>query len=837
MTKSTNSNITSKFTKHMRNAIEKAKEIAQKADAESISTLHLLRAIALEKGSVGQNILQEIGLNNLNQSQTTKSKTANKKPRVRLAYSEKLKHAFKQATKIAAQYHYPYIGTEHMIYAIMNSDEETIRHLLSNQRKSNTNEKNAQTATSMKPGLGSSRSPKMAKMKMPDFIKAINPTNTIIGKDKSVNILEKYASHLNKENSKRDVAPVVGRNDEIERIISVLLRKNKNNPVLIGEPGVGKTAIVSALAQRINQGEVPIYLNHKVIWELDMGMILSGTSFRGEFEQRMKSIIDYASNNQEVILFIDEIHNLMGAGNAVGSMDAANILKPALAKGKIKIIGATTLDEYKKYIEKDPALERRFQPIYVKEPSKKQVREILKGIKKNYEEHHQVTIDEKAIEAAINLSGRYINDRFLPDKAIDLIDEAQARVKAKAISYEMTKKMKRCYLQKEKINQLKKKLVIKNEFQVASSLKKDEEDLNKILVSIMKEQDRRRKMTFLRITEQDIKEIVSIQTGIPVQEVIDDQNILVLNKKLKKKIIGQNQAIEVIGNTLQKAFAGINDPQRPLGSFVFLGPTGVGKTYLAKTLAKMLFKNQDSFVRIDMSEFSEKYNISRLIGAPAGYVGFEEGGKLTEKVRRNPFSLILFDEIEKGHPDVFNLFLQILEDGVLTDASGRKINFKNTVIIFTSNIGVDEFLNKSIGFAENKDTKQKSVDSEKKDRVINKLKETLLPELVNRIDNLLVFNQLTKKDLQEIAQIEISKINKRLKEKKAQLKYDKKTLTWLARQSQDSSEGARLLRKNIEEMIKNPAAKIILNRKSLAQTAIKTQVKNNQLKLQESKQK
>ncbi|MBD3245269.1 MAG: AAA domain-containing protein [Candidatus Moranbacteria bacterium] len=806
--------IFSKFSKHTKNVIDKANLLAIQKNAKEITNYHLLDAIRHEKGSVGLTILKEVGYtkkNNLD-FKNIKIKTKN------LPFSKKLKETFKQATKIAAQHNYPYVGTEHLVYAIIRSRDKKIRSIIH------------QTSKKAKQGTRKKSYP-AADIKgfeqMPDFIHSMqNGLNNNLGlKKESQNALSRFAQNLNDQNLKKDSCPVIGRERELERLISVLLRKNKNNPVLVGEPGVGKTAIVSALAQEINQGRVPMEMNDKIIWEIDLSAILSGTSFRGEFEQRMKDLITYASKQKKVILFIDEIHNLMGAGNAIGSMDAANILKPALAKGDLKIIGATTFGEYKKYIEKDPALERRFQPIHVEEPNHKETKKIILGIKENYEKYHNVSIDNKAIDSAITLSKRYINDRFLPDKAIDLIDEAQAYAKANAMNFETSVKIKECFAQREELMKTKENLIKNNDFSVASELKKEELSLNKILNLIKKEQNRRKKLTKLRITEEDIKKIISQHTGIPQEQVdIEAGKLLKLQNRLNKILIGQKNIVQTVTKTIQRSFSGLNEPNRPLGSFLLMGPTGVGKTYLAKNLAQTLFKKPGSFVRIDMSEFGEKYNVSRLIGAPAGYIGFEEGGKLTESVRKNPYSLILFDEIEKGHPEIFNIFLQILEDGILTDAGGRTVNFKNTIIVFTSNIGGEEFLNKSIGFSES-GLNDKKLKNQQKDNTVNKLRDTLLPELINRIDNILVFNTLTKKDLTKIAKIEIEKLIKRLNKKRISVKTQDKVYKHLAKISLDEKEGARKLRKNIEKLIKDPLAEVLL--KNQDKRNLKIQIKES----------
>jgi ATP-dependent Clp protease ATP-binding subunit ClpC len=805
--------ILSKLTSHTQQALDRARIIAINQKEEEISNNHLLLAIAFEKGSIGQIILKEIGFEK--DSSVNLYLGNGKKEKQDIPFSKELKETFRQAAKLASTFHYPYIGTEHLVHAILKTDkynQEVFKNIAPRGREIFRDQKIGFT------DFG----------KLPDFSQSMNINLNL--KDKSQagsNPLKKFAINLNNINKKKSSHPIIGRESEIERMINTLLRKNKNNPVLVGEPGVGKTAVVSALAQKINAGEVPVQLAKKKIYELDLGLLLSGTTFRGEFEQRMKEVINYASQNKDIILFIDEIHNLMGTGNTQGSLDAANMLKPALSRGDLKLIGATTLDEYRRYIEKDAAFERRFQQIIVKEPQESETKKILRGIQKNYERHHKVIVDKKAIEAAVLLSQRYINDRFLPDKAIDLIDEAQAQAKANKLSYKTAKEVRGYLNQKKKIKQLKKKLIFDNRFKSALNLKKDEQKIEKALKDIYQEQKKQAKKKQLKITEDDIKKIIARQTGIPIKNISSNgrKEALTLQRKLAQKIVGQSHAIKTIADTVRRSLSGINDPLRPLGSFIFLGPTGVGKTYFAKVLAEALFKNPASFLRIDMSEFTEKHNISQLIGAPAGYVGYEDGGTLTEKIRHNPYSLILFDEIEKAHPETFNILLQILEDGFLTDATGRTVNFKNTIIIMTSNIGTRNFTDEIIGFEKNI-----AEGNRARPAVIKNLRDTLLPELINRIDNIIVFNPLSLSNLTSIAKKEIKKLNKRLKESRTKIELEENVYKFLAQSSLDKKEGARLLRKKIEELIQNPLAEILLEKEDGKNLALRGKLKNKKIK-------
>lgn len=880
-----NKNILYRFSKHTKQAVARAQEIALNDGEKEVYVRHLLQAIAQERGSVGQIILTDLLFKKRNflAAENTWQKIAS------IPFSQELKEIFKKAAKIAAEHFYPYIGTEHLVYAALETGDAGIASLFGRlEQKTQSKEEDQEDAAAAKerkeklafdptgvlkeidpeeaigsslmnnsspnPLLENNKAAFMAQDdlngeegginfngnnigRIPDFLQAMNIQITPRISGVNNNPLRRFAKNLNQENEKEGTTPVIGREKEVDRMINVLLRKSKNNPVLIGEPGVGKTAIVSALAQRINKGEVPRSLSDKIIYELDLGLLLSGTTFRGEFEQRMKEVINYASKNEQVILFIDEIHNLIGAGSAQGSLDAANMLKPSLARGDLKLIGATTLDEYRRHIEKDSALERRFQPILVDEPTREQTKKILTGIKKHYEKFHGVLIDPKAIDAAIDLSVRYIHDRSLPDKAIDLIDEAQAKVRSRSVSFEMIKKMKHCFYQKKKLEDLKKKLILNNEFDLASGLRGDEKELEEIIGLVKTEQSRREKLAYLKVLDRDIKEVVAVHTGIPLEDlsVGEKGEVKNLEKKLEKQVVGQKPAITSIVKTVKRSWAGLSDAGRPLGSFVFLGPSGVGKTYLAKVLAETIFKKASAFIRIDMSEFHERHHLSQLIGAPAGYVGYEDGGKLTEKVRRNPYSLILFDEIEKGHPEVINILLQILEEGILTDAAGRTVDFKNTLIIITSNAGTEKFNALSIGFEEaDEEAKEKRWSSSEKtkkaaEEAKKKLREVLAPEMLNRLDQILVFNPLSLGDLKKIAQREAEKIKEKLKEKEIDLSIDKRVYELIAEKSAKPEEGARLIRKNITKYISDPLAEKLVEGEKLRNKKVKVGAKKGRV--------
>ena len=626
------------------------------------------------------------------------------------------------------------------------------------------------------------------------------------GKKTKTPALDYFTSDLVKEAVEGKLDPVIGRKKEIERIVSILCRKTKNNPVVIGEPGVGKTAIAEGLAQAIATDNVPEQLLNKKLLSLSMTSVIAGTKYRGEFEERVKQILDELKTAKNSILFIDEIHTVVGAGSAEGSLDAANILKPALSRGDIQVIGATTTSEYRKQIESDAALERRFQPILVDEPSKEEARQMLLGLKESFEDHHDLTITDDAIDAAITLSSRYINDRFLPDKSIDLIDEAASlkRVSTKGKS-DTSKK-----LQKELNSIIKKKeeAVSRQDYEKAAELRNKEIELIKTIEEkrSMKVSKTKRK----KVTEEDIAKVISTMTGVPVTKLVktDMQKLQGIDARLKKRSIGQDEAVAAVSKAIKRSRAGFADENRPIGSFIFMGPTGVGKTELVRVLAEEVFSDKEALIKIDMSEFMERHTTSRLIGTTAGYVGYEDGGQLTEAVRRKPYSIILFDEIEKAHSEVFNLLLQILEDGVLTDSKGRKVDFKNTIVILTSNIGADKLTEKAapIGFSEkNNELKaaEDEFDNTKKD-ILKDLKDNFKPEFLNRIDKVIVFKALKRGDIKEIVKLHVAMLQERLSVKKLTIEVSKSGLEYLADKGYDPKYGARPVRRAIQDLVEDP---------------------------------
>jgi ATP-dependent Clp protease ATP-binding subunit ClpC len=823
-----------KLTNHAKSTLSFAFELAKRQKASETGNIHLFCAIYSQKGSMGSVILKDMGIKKNHLDDFLARKTSKISSRSFPPASEELKKTMVKAFSIAKNLKYSYVGTEHLIYAILDSQDKTIGKIIRKTERKKTTSPSSAFKTSL---LGpSDQKNSLSDYKnfpvsfpewqsMPEIFPATpnekkNSSKTTLGTP----YIDKFCINLNEEvEVKGDT--VIGRDKETKRIINILGRKNKNNPLLIGQPGVGKTALVLKLAQYINEDEVPSFMLGKKIMNLDVAALIAGTSFRGEFESRLKEIIKEAAKNKDVILFIDEIHNIVGAGNISGSLDLANILKPALSKGEIHMIGATTFKEYKQYIEKDAALERRFQTVAIKEPDQQEAKKILLGIKNDYEDFHNVSISDNAIELCVELSCRYIQDRFLPDKAIDVLDETASYVRSAQKISDFAKKIKELEIQNRNTVKEKEKNLLEENYGKALELKEKEEQLKEQIGFLRIKSNDLEKEQRAVIETQDIIETIAKISGIPAEKMArkSGQKIKNVSDILNSQIIGQKEIVEKLGSVLVRSQFGLSSPERPLGSFLFLGPSGVGKTLTAKILATEFFENQKNLIRIDMSEFMERHSVSALIGAPAGYVGYGEGGRLTEKVRRQPYSVVLFDEIEKAHSDVFNILLQILEEGVLTDAQGMEVSFKNTILILTTNIGTEEFNEihpAPLGFKlpKKSDTEAKKIETIRL-AVTEELEYRLKPELLNRLDHILIFNPLSKSDIEKITGLEIEKLKKRLEKQGIDMQLGKGVVSFIAQKSTVKKRGARMVRKNIQELVEN----------EIAQMMVEDRVKNNKI--------
>ncbi len=792
-----------KLTNHAKQALLGADRLAKKFNYPAVSALHLLYAIYLEHGSLGSNILKDIGVTEKSFTKLLPLQSLAKKA---TSPENSLGHLLTRAYAAAKEFHYAYVGTEHLVYAIIQSPVQEIMQVLPKGDLKNI----TQTVHSFFDPNQFSNIPKI--FDIPEIVTGKKSAK----KSSATPFIDKFCLNINQEAAEKNEI-IIGRTQEISRMINILGRKNKNNPLLIGEPGVGKTALVSGLAQLLNSSAVPQALYRKKIMGLDVAQLIAGTGFRGEFESRLKEILKEAARNKHIILFIDELHTIVGAGNIPGSLDLANIIKPALARGEVQIIGATTFAEYKKYIEKDVALERRFQPVAIGEPTAAETKKILLGIRQNYENFHDVVITDEAIDSAIELSVRYIQNRFLPDKVIDVIDETASHIQSQHKVADFLRSIAQLEDQRVALLKEKEALVALEDYAQAIVLREREKALENQIQDLQAKHLAHKKKHPLPISPRDIMTTIAQIAKIPLEKIAQEKNTKLKNiqQVLERQIIGQKEVLEKIAHTLLRSQAGIANPERPIGSFLFLGPTGVGKTMTASTLAKEFFAHNQSLIRIDMSELTERHSVSSLIGSPAGYIGYGEGGRLTEKVRRNPHSVILFDEIEKAHPDVFNILLQILEDGVLTDAEGTRVDFKNTIIILTSNIGTMDFVNAAkIGFdsEENKNSVQKKFEAIKK-HTLAELEKTMRPELLNRLDHILVFNSLGEKEIQKITHNEVVKLVARIATQKIKVTTTKEVITFIAQKSLAANQGARLVRKNIQELMENPIAEMIVYEK------------------------
>jgi ATP-dependent Clp protease ATP-binding subunit ClpC len=779
-----------RFTERAQKVLSLAQEEAVRLGHNNIGTEHILLGLIREGEGIAAKALVALGLGlEKIQDEVESLIGRGQEQPSNIAYTPRAKKVIELSMDEARKLGHTYVGTEHILLGLIREGEGVAARVLNNLGVSLN--KARQQVLQL---LGSSET--------------VSPNH---GSNPNVNTptLDGLARDLTAYAKEGHLDPVIGRSKEIERVIQVLSRRTKNNPVLIGEPGVGKTAIAEGLAQKIINNEIPETLKDKRVMTLDMGSVVAGTKYRGEFEDRLKKIMDEIRQAGNIVLFIDELHTLIGAGGAEGAIDASNILKPALARGELQCIGATTLDEYRKYIEKDAALERRFQPITVDPPSPDEAIQILHGLRDRYEAHHRVKITDEAIVEAVKLSDRYIPDRFLPDKAIDLIDEASSKVRLR--SYTVPPSLKQMENQLEDIRKEKDAAVQSQEFEKAAGLRDTEQKMREELDTTKNDWKEKQGRLDTEVTPEDIAQIVASWTGIPVSKlaVEETERLLKMEEILHERVIGQEEAVKAVSRAIRRARAGLKDPKRPMGSFVFLGPTGVGKTELARALAESLFGDDNAIVRIDMSEYMEKHSTSRLVGAPPGYVGYEEGGQLTEKVRRKPYSVVLLDEVEKAHPEVFNILLQVLEDGRLTDSKGRTVDFRNTLIIMTSNVGAEAIKkNSSLGFTAVQDAGRDYTNM--KEKVMSELKKSFRPEFLNRIDEIIVFHSLEESHIAQIVTLMADELRKRLKEQEVDFSLTDKAKLFLAKEGFDPTYGARPLRRAIQKHIEDRLSEELL---------------------------
>ncbi|MBQ6409962.1 ATP-dependent Clp protease ATP-binding subunit [Candidatus Saccharibacteria bacterium] len=816
------------FSEIMNHLSENAKFALQKADFYSkkynngyMSTEHLLMGILAQDTSTGAELVRKEGIT-LSDVEKMLNKTAVEVPgsdMAMMSLSEAVVLTLRMAQNFVNEEGLSVIGTEHILYAILSQPNSRAALILIELKADIEN-----LMAEVEDLVEKQTEDEKIKAKKAEFLKTSN-----------LKFLKKYGKDLTEEARNGNLDTVIGRENEIERVVTVLSRRTKSNPVLIGEAGVGKTAIVEGLASRIAEQNVPGSLIGKHIYQVDLSSVVAGTKFRGEFEERIKGIIDEAVSDDSILLFIDEIHLLCGAGNGEGSMDAANILKPELARNSLHLIGATTLDEYRKTIEKDKALSRRFQTVMVEEPSSTVTFRILKGIKKHYEEHHGVVIPDEVIETAINMSGRYINDRFMPDKVIDVIDEASAICKV-AADKKGGGKYKKLKIQVESLENKITEAAEAEDYEKAANYKTEKLRLEKEIKKL--EKSGAKKLAEAPVlSEENLAQAISLKTGIPVSKVHGSEMkmLLDLESHIKESIVGQDEAVSAVSKAIRRGRSGIADSRRPIGSFIFMGPTGVGKTELARVIAREVFGGENALIKIDMSEFGEKHNVSRLVGAPAGYVGYEDGGKLTEAVRRKPYSVILFDEIEKAHPDVFNMLLQILEDGVLTDGQGNKVKFNNTIVILTSNLGsADMYRESELGFSAKTAKDKKALEQEyeeNKSYAFKALKKAMRPELINRLDSVLVFHALTRQNVEKIFDNLIDELKKRLAAKGIGLKVEEEAKNYLIEKGYDPKNGARPLRRKIEDEVESLLSEEIIAERLVKGDIPTLKLNRNKLKL------
>ena len=808
-----------RFTDDAQRVLSLAQEAALELGHDYVGTEHVLIGLTKVKNGVAAKALEELGLVTEDIFVAVEQHVGRGNKKATSIYmTPRVKHVLELAIQVANHMNHNYVGTEHILLGLL-SDGSGVAVAILRAMNIRSND----IVEAIRSILGSNKG-------------SNNGGQEGLNSNNDLGELSDFATDLNESAKQGKIDPVIGRDTEIQRVIQILSRRTKNNPVLIGEPGVGKTAIAEGLAQRIVTGNVPEILRNKRIISISIGSMLAGAKYRGEFEERLKKAIDEVQQHDDMIIFIDEIHTLVGAGATEGAMDAANILKPALARGEFQVIGTTTLDEYKKHIEKDAALERRFQPVQVGEPNEEDALEILKGLRDRYEAFHKAKITDEALKAAVSLSNRYITDRFLPDKAIDVVDEAASKVRMKVFSAAPDVKAL-----EDRLNTVKKEkeaAVTSQDFEKAAKLRDEEKSLSKEIddkKSVAKEKSDQK----LIVTEEDIATVVAQWTGIPVAKIAEEESetLLHLEEELHKRVVGQDEAVTAVAKAVRRARAGLKDPKRPIGSFLFLGPTGVGKTELARALASSLFGDESAMIRLDMSEYMEKHTVSRLVGAPPGYVGYEEGGQLTDAVRRKPYSVILLDEVEKAHADFFNILLQVFDDGRLTDSQGRTVDFRNTVIIMTSNLGAKALHKNSpeLGFlaakkADSNVDENKGIDfKEAKKSVMDAVKRHFRPEFLNRIDEMIVFHPLTEEDLKEIVTILMSDVTKRLEERDLHLEITPEAMKLLVKEGSDFTMGARPLKRAIQRLIEDPVSDLILKGDAKEGKIIKADAKDNDL--------
>ena len=813
-----------RFTDDAQRVLSFAQEAALELGHDYVGTEHVLIGLIKVKNGVAAKALNELGLSAETIIEDVEEHIGRGNKKVSSVYmTPRVKHVLELAVEVANHMNHNYVGTEHILLGLLSDGGGVAVGILRNH-----NIRANDIVDTIRMILGSSDSSSHSGEDRKD--------NSSLGE------LADFSTDLNESAKQGKIDPVIGRDKEIARVIQILSRRTKNNPVLIGEPGVGKTAIAEGLAQRIVNGNVPEILRNKRIISLSISSMLAGAKYRGEFEERLKKAIDEVQKHDDMIIFIDEIHTLVGAGATEGAMDAANILKPALARGEFQVVGATTLDEYKKHIEKDAALERRFQPVLVGEPSEEDALEILKGLRDRYEAFHKAKITDEALDAAVSLSSRYITDRFLPDKAIDVVDEAASKVRMKVFS--AAPDVKALETQLADVKKEKEAAVTAQEFEKAAEMRDEEKRIEKE-INDKKKAAKENSDAKLVVTDEDIASVVAQWTGIPVSKIAQEESesLLHLEQELHKRVIGQNEAVVAVSKAVRRARAGLKDPKRPIGSFLFLGPTGVGKTELARALAVALFGDETAMIRLDMSEYMEKHTVSRLVGAPPGYVGYEEGGQLTDAVRRKPYSVILLDEVEKAHADFFNILLQVLDDGRLTDSQGRTVDFRNTVIIMTSNLGAKALRKDSpeLGFlaAKKADSNTEDVSvvnfKEAKKSVMDSVKRHFRPEFLNRIDEMIVFHALTSNDLKQIVTILMDTVVKRLGDMGLSLEISPAAMDMLVKEGSDFSMGARPLKRAIQRLIEDPISDLILQGNAPEGAIIKADVEDEHIVVKASK--